>query len=446
MKVLKFGGTSVGNAQNIRQVAQIATTSERSIIVLSAMAGATDKLVAIADCLKEGKSAVALEKMNNLVFNFLDLSSQLLTKDTSKQEFNNFIIDIIVKVKSTFKYVYSESIRGQIISIGEMITSQLFSCYLHEIGVAHKLIWADNFMRIDADRDPIYPAIKNRLEQLITDDTNLYITQGFICRNSLSHIDTFTRGGSDYSATIIGAVIEADEVQIWTDIDGIHNNDPRFVSGTSPLSNLSFEEAEELAYFGAKILHPMCIEPVKRKSIPVIIKNTLNPLAAGTLISGDAEIKSVKAIAAKDGIISIKIKSAKMMQAYGFLRRIFEIFDLYKTSVDMVTTSEVTVSVTIENTEYLNEIIEQLNHLGSVEISSNQTLICIVGNLVDCGINTILGSTNIPIEMISYGSNSSNIVLLIKSEYKRQALQELNNHLFTEHNVYRATADEVLSN
>lgn len=447
MKVLKFGGTSVGNAENIKRVAEICANSERSIVVLSAMAGTTNKLVVVADLLKINNLELAGDKLDKLAMEYKKVAKELLTNDLTINNFEKLLAEMLLKIKGLLRYNYNELIKNQIIAMGEMITSQLFSCYLTDIGIAHKLIWADNFIRIDEERDPIYPAIKSRLQGLITNDVDLYITQGFICRNSMNQIDTFTRGGSDYTTTIIGSVIDAEEVQIWTDIDGMHNNDPRYVSETRSITHLTYDEAQELAFFGAKILHPMCIEPVKRRSIPVLIKNTMNPKANGTFISNISNKTGVKAIAAKDNIVSIKIISAKMMQAHGFLKKIFEVFDQYKTSVDMVTTSEVTVSVTLENAEYLNEIVEDLNKIGNVEVSKEQTLICIVGDLKGKGINQIMQATrNIPVEMISYGSNSTNIVLLIKSNYKTQVLQELNQELFKENNVYTRNNSQVLSN
>lgn len=431
MKVLKFGGTSVGTAQRIQNLAQIIPGSEPIVVVLSAMSGTTNALIEIADTATSGDHDKALELTLKHESKYLKTNDELFSTGMYKKRGEEFVKDMFGTIKRKFKENFCASDAKEVVAVGELLSTGLFHMYLVEIGRRSAYLPALSYMRIDKDKEPDYFYIGENLNRLIKENqgAQVYVTQGFICRDVDGRIDNLGRGGSDYTAAIIGNVICADEVQIWTDIDGLHNNDPRYVEGTSPIRELSFDEAAELAYFGAKILHPSTILPCSRRNIPVILKNTLQPADPGTVITGEYNPSGIKALAAKDGITAIKIRSSRMLMAHGFLKRVFEIFDHFKTPVDMITTSEVAVSLTIDNSSNLDQIVSELRQFSTVEVDPNQTIICIVGDFVaekpgyaDRVLSTI---RHIPIRMISYGGSSHNISVLINSQHKIEALKAL---------------------
>lgn len=436
MKVLKFGGTSIGSASRMKNVAGLLSPGNKDIVVLSAFSGSTNTLIEISDYLYKKNPDGANEVINQLEQKYLRFIEELY----SSEEYKNKALDVL---KSHFDYIrsftkdlftlFEEKV---ILAQGELMSSAFMNLYLQEININSCLIPALDFMRTDknSEPDPVY--IKEKLQALLSAnaDADIYITQGFICKNAYGEIDNLLRGGSDYTASLIGAAVDAEEIQIWTDIDGMHNNDPRFVSNTSPVRNLQFEEAAELAYFGAKILHPTCILPAKLNNIPVRLLNTMQPDAPGTLISNKIEKGKIKAVAAKDGITAIKIKSGRMLLAYGFMRKVFEIFESYQTPIDMVTTSEVGVSVTIDKRKHLSEIVDDLKKYGTVTVDNDMTIICVVGDLDQENLGfeskTINALKDIPVRMISYGGSNYNISFLIKSQDKQRALQALSDNLF----------------
>ena len=436
MKVLKFGGTSVGTAERIKSVASLVKEEESVLVVLSAMSGTTDKLVEIGALLSKNDPISAKEIISYLEQKYLHVVDNLFSKPETKNKGNQLIDNHFNHLKSVSEKAYSESVEKEILAQGELISTQLFHYYLEEIQANSRLLPALDFMQINEDNEPDIQYIENSLHKLLTQHKshNIYITQGYICRNAKNEIDNLKRGGSDYTATLIGSAIKAEEVQIWTDIDGVHNNDPRYVENTKPVTHLSFDEAAELAYFGAKILHPTSVLPCIRTNTPVRLKNTLNPAAPGTIISSNVVGEGIKAIAAKDDITAIKVKSDRMLLAYGFLRKVFEVFEKYKTPIDMITTSEVSVSLTIDNSKYLNEICEELGNFGSMEIDRNQSIICIVGDLIaekrKEAVEIFQALEEVPVRMISYGGSRHNISILVPSEYKKQALVELSRQVF----------------
>jgi aspartate kinase len=379
MKIVKFGGTSVGSPERMKQVAELINDGQPKIVVLSAVSGTTDLLVNLAKHLYANEKDEANEKIKSLQNKYVQFVNELFESETYKTKGIELIATHFDHIRSFTQDMFTIYEEKSILAQGELISSALFHYYLEEKEIKSVLLPALNFMRIDKDHEPDMYYIKEILKREIKDykDHNLFITQGFICRNSYGEIDNLKRGGSDYSASIIGAAIDASEIQIWTDIDGMHNNDPRFVEKTKPIAQLSFDEAAELAYFGAKILHPMSVFPAKQKNIPVRLKNTLNPEAEGTLITSNLEVKGIKAIAAKDGITAIKIVSGRMLLAHGFLRRIFEIFESHAKSIDMITTSEVAVSLTVDDADGLPVIISELKKYGCVEVDENQSIICV---------------------------------------------------------------------
>jgi len=432
MEVLKFGGTSVGSAERIKNVAQLIQSEGRRLIVLSAMSGTTNSLVEIANCLFQKKNEVASDLIEGLRSKYF----KTITKLFEKQEFQDNAKEL---VNSHFDYLQSFTQDSftiheekAVLAQGELLSTAFLQLHLEEIGVQSCLLTAFQFMRIDKDLEPDHFYIKENLNRLLEENKEhqLFITQGFICRNVYGEIDNLKRGGSDYSASLIGVAIDATEVQIWTDIDGMHNNDPRVVEQTKPIQKLSFDEAAELAYFGAKILHPSSILPAKTANIPVRLKSTLSPNAEGTLITAESSGSGIKAIAAKDGISAIKINSGRMLLAHGFLRKVFEIFELYKTSIDMITTSEVAVSVTIDDESNLENISRELGNYGKVEVDQEQTIICVVGDFIknDKGVavEVFKALENVPIRMISYGGSDHNVSMLINTSDKNEALQLLN--------------------
>jgi aspartate kinase len=436
MKVLKFGGTSVGSAQRMKGVAKLITTEKHNIIVLSAMAGTTNSLVEISDYLYKKNPDGANEIINKLAITYYKHADELYSAAEYKQRAKELISHHFDYIRTFTKDLFTLFEERVVLAQGELISTGMMNLYLNESGVKSVLLPALDYMRTDknAEPDPIY--IKEKLSALLTEnkEADLYITQGYICRNAYGEIDNLQRGGSDYTASLIGAAVHAGEIQIWTDIDGMHNNDPRYVENTSPVRQLHFEEAAELAYFGAKILHPTCILPAKLNNIPVRLLNTMQPEAPGTLISNETEKGRIKAVAAKDNITAIKIKSGRMLLATGFLRKVFEIFENYQTPIDMVTTSEVGVSCTIDNRKRLDEIIDDLKKYGTVTVDEDLVIICVVGDLewdnVGFEASIVSALKDIPVRMISYGGSNYNVSLLVKSSDKKRALQALSRHLF----------------
>lgn len=437
MKVMKFGGTSVGKPQRMYEVAKLVTAdAESKIVVLSAVSGTTNNLVEIGSLLANGDRTTAKQKIDALEAQYQQFVSELVktesaltaAKDILKEHFE--FLNIILKIS------YSEALSKDILAQGELLSTKLFSVYLTEQGINHLLLPALDFMSIDNNNEPQVPLIKTKLQAILQQNasTPLFITQGFICRNAKGEVDNLKRGGSDYSASLIAAAINASVCEIWTDISGMHNNDPRVVNKTIPIEQLSFDEAAELAYFGAKILHPASIWPAQQYNIPVKLLNTMEPQAKGTLISKQAASQGVKAVAAKDGITAIKIKSSRMLLAYGFLRKVFEIFEKHRTSIDMITTSEVAVSVTIDDNSALPQILKELEALGTVEIEKDQTIISVVGNELAKSNETLqklfTSVQPVPVTMVSYGGSPHNVSLLLPSKFKQQTLQLLNSGLF----------------
>ena len=435
MKVLKFGGTSVGSVENMAHVKDIINDGVPKIVVLSAMSGTTNTLVSIAQTIASGKTAAAIDRINELEGHYLKTVDALLQNSVLNTQTKIYIQERFKGLRDLCTLLYSQDLENTILAQGELLSTYMFNNYLNQEGLSSTLLPALDFMRIDAANEPDLPAIKSAFETEFknAEPATIYITQGFICLNHDNKISNLQRGGSDYTATIIGAVIQAEEVQIWTDIDGMHNNDPRCVEGTHPIANLSFDEAAELAYFGAKILHPQTVLPVRADAIPVRLKNTMDPAAYGTLISDTTSENGVKAIAAKDGITAIKIKSGRMLQAHGFLKRVFEIFEVYETSIDMITTSEVAVSLTIDDTKNLDKILAELEKFATIEVDQNQSIVCLVGHSIVNHNETyrlfqIL--RDVKIRMISYGGSNNNISLLINTTDKVGTLQKLNDYVF----------------
>ena len=437
MKVLKFGGTSVGSAQRIKNVANlILADGQQKIVVLSAMSGTTNSLLEISGYFRQQNPVGAADVINRLEHKYSETIDELYVQDSNKQKAREVIREIFDYVRSFGNRAFTIFEERCIVAQGELMSTNLMNLYLLEQGVNVAFIPALEYMRIDKNAEPDFKYIEQNLKQHISanPDAQIYVTQGFICRNAYGEIDNLQRGGSDYSASIIGAAIRADEIQIWTDIDGMHNNDPRFVEGTQPVRNLNFDEAAELAYFGAKILHPTCVTPARMYNIPVRLLNTLQPEAPGTIISTVSEQDKIKAVAAKDGITSIRIKSSRMLMAYGFMSQVFEVFERYKTSVDLVTTSEVGVSLTIDNPKRLDDIVTELKKFGTVVVDSDMVIIAVVGDMawdnVGFESRVIEALEDVPVRMISYGGSNYNISILIKAEDKVRALRALSAKLF----------------
>lgn len=437
MKVLKFGGTSVGSAQRIKNVANlILADGQQKIVVLSAMSGTTNSLLEISGYFRQQNPVGAADVINRLEQKYADTIDELYVQDSNKQKAREVIREIFDYVRSFGNRAFTIFEERCIVAQGELMSTNLMNLYLLEQGVNVAFIPALEYMRIDKNAEPDFKYIEQNLKQQISanPDAQIYVTQGFICRNAYGEIDNLQRGGSDYSASIIGAAIRADEIQIWTDIDGMHNNDPRFVEGTQPVRNLNFDEAAELAYFGAKILHPTCVTPARMYNIPVRLLNTLQPEAPGTMISTVSEQDKIKAVAAKDGITSIRIKSSRMLMAYGFMSQVFEVFERYKTSVDLVTTSEVGVSLTIDNPKHLDDIVTELKKFGTVVVDPDMVIIAVVGDMawdnVGFESRVIEALEDVPVRMISYGGSNYNISILIKAEDKIRALRALSAKLF----------------
>ena len=438
MKVLKFGGTSVGTPQRMKDVVKLITDGEQKIVVLSAMSGTTNSLVEISDYLYKKNPEGANETINALEKKYKKHVDELYSTDEMKQKTLQFMKEEFDYLRSFTKGIFTMFEEKIIVAQGEIISTNMVTNYLIEQGYNAMLIPALEFMRTDKNSEPDLEYIREKIKVQLDENPGkeIYITQGFICRNAYGEVDNLQRGGSDYTASLIGAAVGASEIQIWTDIDGMHNNDPRFVENTSPVNHLHFEEAAELAYFGAKILHPTCVQPAKYAGIPVKLLNTMDPTAPGTVISNETERGKIKAVAAKDNITAIKITSSRMLLAYGFLRKVFEIFESYKTSIDMIATSEVGVSVSIDNITNLDAIVNELKKFGHVHVDKDMCIICVVGDLDAENVGFESKATEalkeIPVRMISYGGSNHNISFLISAEDKKKALQSLSDHLFNE--------------
>jgi aspartate kinase len=437
MKIMKFGGTSVGKPERMHQVSQLITRDkEVTIVVLSALSGTTNALVEISKSLASANKKSAIEKVDVLEKQYRAFILELLSVEALIVKANEMITEHFEFLRITQKISLSDALNKDILAQGELMSTKLFSLYLEQEKINHVLLPALDFMQLDVNDEPDLVAIETKLKDTLAAHPNakLFVTQGYICLNAKGEVDNLKRGGSDYTASLIAAAVKASVCEIWTDIDGMHNNDPRVVDKTVAIEQLSFDEAAELAYFGAKILHPTCIWPAQQENIPVKLLNTMQPSAAGTVIKKEAGSEGVKAVAAKDNIIAIKIKSSRMLLAYGFLRKIFEVFEKYKTSIDMITTSEVAVSVTIDTDLHLNEIITELSLIASVEIEKDQTIVSIVGNEIaktDAVLNKLFTAINeIPVTMVSYGGSHHNISLLIPSVHKVKTLQLINKGLF----------------
>ena len=437
MKVMKFGGTSVGSPARMKEVTKLVTKSgEPVFVVLSAMSGTTNSLVEISDYLYKKNPEGANEVINTLERKYMKHIEELYSTEEMKNITRDFIVAEMNYLRSFTKELFTSFEEKSIVAQGEMMSTNMVVNYMKELGINAVLLNALDFMRTDKNSEPDPAYIREKLSAILekNEGQQVYITQGFICRNAYGEIDNLQRGGSDYTASLIGAALNAEEIQIWTDIDGMHNNDPRVVDKTSPVHQLHFEEAAELAYFGAKILHPTCVQPAKYAGIPVRLLNTMDPDAEGTTISNSTEYGKIKAVAAKDNIIAIKIKSSRMLLATGFLRKVFEIFESYQTPIDMVCTSEVGVSMSIDNSSHLGEIVDELKKYGTVTVDTNMCIICVVGDLdwSNIGFETLTmdAMKNIPVRMVSYGGSNYNISFLIREEDKKRALQSLSDTLF----------------
>ena len=437
MKIMKFGGTSVGKPERMHQVAELITREdEPTIVVLSALSGTTNALVSIGEAMAAGNKESAKQQIDSLHEHYHGFIKALVKTEKAVSKASAIVNEHFEFLNIILKISFSEALSKDILAQGELLSTKLFSVYLEEIGQPHSLLPALEFMSIDSYDEPQVSNIKLKLESLLKQhsDKKLFITQGYISRNARGEVDNLKRGGSDYSASLIAAAVNARVCEIWTDIDGMHNNDPRVVKKTVPIEQMSFEEAAELAYFGAKILHPASIWPAQHYKVPVKLLNTMQPDARGTLITEEAGSVGVKAVAAKDGIISINIKSSRMLLAYGFLRKIFEVFEKYRTSIDMVTTSEVAVSVTIDSVTHLKDILKELEPFGKITVEENLTIVSVVGNEIaktpDILRRLFESLTSIPVHMVSYGGSKHNVSLLVPSSFKTQTLQHLNKGLF----------------
>ncbi len=437
MKVMKFGGTSVGSPERMKNVASLITKSgEPTFVVLSAMSGTTNSLVEISNYLYKKNPESANEVINSLEKKYMQHVEELYSTDEWKDKTRKFLQEEFNYLRSFSKDLFTSFEEKNVVAQGEIMSTNMVVNYLKETGIKATLLNALDFMRTDKNAEPDPQYISEKLDAVMAENKGqqIYITQGFICRNAYGEVDNLQRGGSDYTASLIGAALPADEIQIWTDIDGMHNNDPRVVDHTEAVHQLNFEEAAELAYFGAKILHPTCVQPAKYAGIPVRLKNTLDPDAEGTIIDNVIVRGKIKAVAAKDNITAIKIKSSRMLLATGFLRRVFEIFESYQTPIDMICTSEVGVSMSIDNDSHLNEIVDELKKYGTVTVDSDMCIICVVGDLdwSNVGFETLATDAmkDIPVRMISYGGSNYNISFLIKEKDKKRALQNLSDVLF----------------
>lgn len=439
MKVYKFGGTSVGSPERMKEVCQLITSDgEQKIVVLSAMSGTTNSLVEIADYFRKANPEGASNMVNALRTTYHAHLPNLYAQKETEEKTRTLLDEIFLQLHEFRNRDFSDADEKAILAKGEIMSTNMVTNYLKEIGIKAVLLPALDYMKLDRNGEPDIPYIRERLSELLKENPNydIYITQGFICRNADGQIDNLQRGGSDYTASLIGAAIRANEIQIWTDIDGMHNNDPRFVEDTKPVRQLNFEEAAELAYFGAKILHPTCVQPARYAGVPVLLKNTMDPTAEGTTINNDQQEGVIKAVAAKDNITAIKIVSSRMLLAPGFMCKVFNVFDKYKTSIDMITTSEVGVSLSIDNTSHLAAIVDELKEVGTVVVDEDMCIVCVVGDLrwSNQGFESLAVSAlrDVPVRMISYGGSDHNISFLIKMEDKKAALRALQQTLFAQ--------------
>lgn len=437
MKVLKFGGTSVGSAERMKSVAHLIKERGNNLVVLSAMSGTTNTLVEISDYLYKKNPDGAKEIISQLEAKYRLVIDELIEAGEYHDAALNKVLDYFDALRALTSGIFTIFEERKALAMGELISTTMMHFYLQSVGVKSVLLPALDFMRTDKNGEPDNGFIRENLKKLIeaNPDADLYITQGFICKDAYGEINNLQRGGSDYTASLLGAALRAEEIEIWTDIDGMHNNDPRFVEHTAPVSELHFEEAAELAYFGAKILHPTCILPAKVHNIPVRLLNTMDPTAHGTLIHNVEGKAGIKAIAAKDNITAIKIKSGRMLLAYGFLRKVFEIFETYKTPIDMIATSEVGVSVTVDSEKNLDNVLNDLRKFGTVTVDKDMVIICVVGNLEWHGkgfeASALEALKDVPVRMVSYGGSNYNISFLVRKEDKVKALNLLSNHLFS---------------
>lgn len=437
MKVMKFGGTSVGSPERMKEVSSLITRSgEPVFVVLSAMSGTTNSLVKIADCLYKKDNDGANDIVNSLEGKYMKHVENLYSTEEWREKTRVLLRCVFDYLRQFTDEMFTSFEEKSVLAQGEIMSTNMVTNYMQEQGIDAVLLQATDFMRIDKDGEPDAPYIREKLAEVMEANKGhqVYITQGFVCTNAFGETDNLQRGGSDYTASLIGVALDAEEIQIWTDIDGMHNNDPRVVNKTEAIRQLNFEEAAELAYFGAKILHPTCVLPAKKAGIPVRLLNTMEPTAEGTLIDNRDVKGKIKAVAAKDDITAITIKSSRMLLATGFLRKVFEIFESYSTPIDMITTSEVGVAVTIDNAEHIDDIVTELKQYGYVHVDTNLCIVCVVGDLnwhnlgfQEMALNAI---KDIPIRMISYGGSQFNIAFLIREEDKKHALQSLNNALF----------------
>lgn len=437
MKVMKFGGTSVGSPDRMKNVASLITESgDPTFVVLSAMSGTTNSLIEISNYLYKKNPDGANEVINTLEKKYMQHVEELYSTDEYKEKTREFLREEFKYMRSFTKDIFTSFEEKSIVAQGEIMSTNMVLNYLQEQGIKATLLSAFDFMRTDKNAEPDAQYIKEKLTAIMAENEGyqIYITQGFICLNAYGEIDNLQRGGSDFTASLIGVALGAEEIQIWTDIDGMHNNDPRIVEETEAIRQLNFEEAAELAYFGAKILHPTCVQPAKYAGIPVRLKNTMDPAADGTIIDNVLRKGKIKAVAAKDNITAIKIKSSRMLLATGFLRKVFEIFETYQTPIDMVATSEVGVSMSIDNVKHLNDIVDELKKYGTVTVDSDMCIVCVVGDLdwSNLGFETLVldAMKDIPVRMISYGGSNYNISFLIKESDKKRALQNLSDRLF----------------
>jgi len=437
MKIMKFGGTSVGKPERMHQVYELITKdAESKIVVLSALSETTNALVDISNSLSAGNKAEAKQKIDTLEAHYHSFVLDLLKTEALIAKGNAIVKEHFEFLNIITKISFSDALNKDILAQGELMSTKLFCCYLEQQGQDHLLLPALDFMALDQNEEPNLPLIRSKLNTLLAahTDKKIFITQGYICKNVRGEVDNLKRGGSDYTASLVAAACNASVCEIWTDIDGMHNNDPRIVNKTVAIEQLSFDEAAELAYFGAKILHPTCIWPAQQENVPVKLLNTMQPDAAGTVITKEAGSEGIKAVAAKDGIIAIKIKSSRMLLAYGFLRKVFEVFEKYKTSIDMITTSEVAVSVTIDNDVYLANIVKELEPFGTVEVEKEQSIVSIVGNHIahtDSVLKKLFNAIDeVSVTMVSYGGSAHNISLLVPTTDRTKTLQLINSGLF----------------
>jgi aspartate kinase len=438
MKVLKFGGTSLATPQRMKNIATLVKDHDGvKWVVLSAVSGTTNKLQALCDSLFAGDRDKAALLVQNLYHEYLDYIDELISTEAGVDQARELLDDNFNLLRVLVNIPFVDPLMKVILAQGELISTRLFDLYLTQEKVEHKLVSALELMRIDENGEPDLEYIDSSVKQFSSDSTQLFVTQGYICTNPKGEIDNLKRGGSDYTASLLGEALNASEIQIWTDIDGMHNNDPREVDKTFPISELNFDEAAELAYFGAKILHPQSIFPAQRKSIPVRILNTMDPTAPGTVVKSKSGATGIKSIAVKDGIIAIKIKSGRMLMAYGFLRKVFEVFEKYQTSIDVITTSEVAVSLTVDNDERLSDILTDLQEFGIVTVDRDLSIISVVGSLISeqkgMARKVFDALEEVDVRMISFGGSKNNISIVIDTDQKKKALAELNDQLFVDH-------------